>query len=820
MTPKPLRELWTAPLSALLNSIAVLTIAWPWVLGVAVFLSLLATPQGAAVIEDFSTPPLALVLAVAFSIAMPVLCMGAVTMVSAVRETGNPSDSRLFIHSVHTSGSQLAAAMLIAMSPGLVLTFAIGSYTAGLSVMSIGAGLCLLWYGPTPIRATARGMVANMRAARWRRWMFALLVFPALGVAPVLTGAGVVLLRPEYLEILGPALISLIGISALTGTVSVVFVFIPRLLGNHLFALPLFIAFLAWAWIDPSDSVSARLTAQASKQQQDCPKRIPSAISIIGGRLPESGIGEAVTPEPLVFVSAEGGGMRAAFWSGVGLSIMDEITDGSFGESVAAVSGVSGGSLGVATWLASRELRAKTYAERTGTIAQFLSFDFLSGILGGLYFLDAPRLLFGPLWFETRREEVFSAQIAHNWQQVAGTDFFSRPFHNLCANGFRRYPVIYLNATDVLSGSGVSIDNIGTRHRWNGKPYLNGRNMSRLRLQSSVAEAIVNSARFPFLSTPASVWANATSPDNPKTGDAESVSTVGVPSVRVGALVDGGFFDNSGLSPVHDLLRRISDKRQRELEHFARKVRHDGKGQEIKKLKRQRFLNSRVRVFHFANDPESACLPLQKDWQRNLSPRAASFLELEEPTLNCQSEVAQLEAAVGPRPFEWLRAPAETLLAIRRAHAQFFCRRVRDLPFKDSGIDFFRTVSLARELTGAYGKNRPSSRTLQCEFFSGGQPLFGRQEPETAQRTMMQSALRASEDRFLEPARASEFATLVQDWVALTRQLTQSLECTEGLQPRSPPLGWYLTGADRDLMNCLARRAAIASIAPSEPARP
>lgn len=61
---------------------------------------------------------------------------------------------------------------------------------------------------------------------------------------------------------------------------------------------------------------------------------------------------------PIYIVAAEGGASRSAWWTGHVLSVLDDVTDGDFGKRVFAVSGVSGGSLGLAAWVAMRKDRA------------------------------------------------------------------------------------------------------------------------------------------------------------------------------------------------------------------------------------------------------------------------------------------------------------------------------------------------------------------------------------------------------------------------------------------------------------------------------
>src|SRR5439155_6828559 len=56
-----------------------------------------------------------------------------------------------------------------------------------------------------------------------------------------------------------------------------------------------------------------------------------------------------------LYVNAHGGGLRGAVFTGQMLARADDATCGAFGERVAAFSGVSGGSVGIATYLLARQ---------------------------------------------------------------------------------------------------------------------------------------------------------------------------------------------------------------------------------------------------------------------------------------------------------------------------------------------------------------------------------------------------------------------------------------------------------------------------------
>ena len=97
---------------------------------------------------------------------------------------------------------------------------------------------------------------------------------------------------------------------------------------------------------------------------------------------------------PVVIVLAEGGGIRAAQFSSQFLHALDSAQSGAFFEDVYVLSGVSGGSVGVATFLASQY---ESDRERAGeALRSFYATDHFSPLLSALLMLDIPTR-FAPL---------------------------------------------------------------------------------------------------------------------------------------------------------------------------------------------------------------------------------------------------------------------------------------------------------------------------------------------------------------------------------------------------------------------------------------
>ncbi len=256
------------------------------------------------------------------------------------------------------------------------------------------------------------------------------------------------------------------------------------------------------------------------------PASAASAAVALMDRLP-------ILSRPIV-LSADGGGLRAAFFTASVLAQADDWTCGRFGEHVRAASGVSGGSIGLATWAVMRQeyVRAERRRGRlpwgecwaaqsalapvdlplTRLVQYTLRQDHLSMPLFGALTRD----LLLPTGTAQRGQ-----YLVDSWQGAAvavlgavypdQSDWsaFAGPLRDLTAE-LQVPPVFAFNATEVDSGDALTM--------WSGPGHMDQP------AELSVGVAALNSARFPIISPSATYMRSTT-------------------AVRV---VDGGFFDNSG----------------------------------------------------------------------------------------------------------------------------------------------------------------------------------------------------------------------------------------------------------------------------------
>jgi hypothetical protein len=178
---------------------------------------------------------------------------------------------------------------------------------------------------------------------------------------------------------------------------------------------------------------------------------------------------------PIFFVAAAGGGLRAGFWTAHVLAAMDDATCGEFGRHVYAYSGVSGGSLGIAAYLAQRKTwmekaqpQERCQAKRSAEITRFLGRDFLAPVAGSLVFAEAFQRFVPVTYLENERGSVLSGAWSEAWDEVFGSrarGLFNRPFLEVFdaspppANAAGT-PAVFFNATGVNSGRRVVASNV------------------------------------------------------------------------------------------------------------------------------------------------------------------------------------------------------------------------------------------------------------------------------------------------------------------------------------------------------------------------
>jgi len=275
---------------------------------------------------------------------------------------------------------------------------------------------------------------------------------------------------------------------------------------------------LAFAWSRWTDNhVVARLPDSGPSTRVDFQAALEERLESL-----DRAYGPA--DHPLFIVAAEGGGIRAAYWTaGVLSAIQDRYP--TFAAHCFAISGVSGGSLGAAVFTTLVDAGCTRYREKSHDV---LNADFLSPTLARMFGADLPKqfLPFVPI---PDRGRALELAWEFGWRDVS-RGAFSKSFLGLSGND---RPFLFLNGTWAETGrrvifSPVRIDT-AFENALDGMDCVGG--------DLRISTAVHMSARFTYVSPAATILRKPPEP-----------------SMHV---VDGGYFEDSGAATASDILRAI-----------------------------------------------------------------------------------------------------------------------------------------------------------------------------------------------------------------------------------------------------------------------
>jgi hypothetical protein len=267
------------------------------------------------------------------------------------------------------------------------------------------------------------------------------------------------------------------------------------------------------------------------------------------------------SPIPVVFVASEGGGIRAAYWTAVVLEALRERVP-ELERHLYALSGVSGGSVGLAGWLVSRRAELCGIAEGDAgpSVARSLGMDFVAPAIATLLYPDMiQRYLPWPIQSFDR-----SRALEEGWQR-AFAHAPDRPFEGTLSalyEGCERLPHLMLNSTVVETGQRAVLTLLATNPH-GADPVLidhfDAMDEKYTAWKQSLAGLAHHSARFPVVSP------------------AGTVEETGKDGKRTSAfrLVDGGYFDNSGIQTALELIGYLQQEAQRGFTPLLILVRND-----------------------------------------------------------------------------------------------------------------------------------------------------------------------------------------------------------------------------------------------------
>jgi hypothetical protein len=360
---------------------------------------------------------------------------------------------------------------------------------------------------------------------------------------------------------LGAAAVLFLALACITLLGSIVLTYLPLASGWPVMVWVPVVFYLAFAQLgwNHNHNIASRLRATT---QSDVDKR-PNVAEHFRQWLVAHPSGE------IVLVAAEGGASRSGWWTSHVLTVLDEATAGEFSKHVYAVSGISGGSLGAATYaalLARRSPAAQPHTsgpiafpddavcERLALHADelplpvqsecFVGRDFLSPTIGYMLFPDLVQRFLPWRMNAWDRSLGLEKTWAADWSTLFGDDSFAQclgrlydPARQDCsgADGVRtNLPLVFLNSARATVGRPVSQAPVKLPNDETDDLFDASLGLQRLPL----AAVVHNSARFPVVSPGGEV----SLPHGGPYWD---------------ALVDGGYFENSGAYTLHQMLRAI-----------------------------------------------------------------------------------------------------------------------------------------------------------------------------------------------------------------------------------------------------------------------
>jgi hypothetical protein len=369
---------------------------WPWILNAGILVGVLALPQGSTLAQQFSQQTTHSAAYVALSVALASgLTFSAVLLTVMAEILPGKVRSSLIVNGLWITGLTSAPGLFLGAATKSAIVVAVCSAFAAITLFLLAI---TLW--KTRGQNLPWAAVINWLDMRRMRLAGALLF---ISLVPLGIGAQIAVSHPVVLEQIGTLLVLMVGLSALSTLFGLILVAIPAAMKRPglgwIFALGMITLALSRPFeLDAENPLlkKQRMAANAALREEEgeqgCASHSPDFATQVQTRVEHA----FSQHEPIYFISAAGGGIRAAYWTGVGLAQLDVATNGKFAQQVASLSGVSGGSLGIATWLAANDVDQTTPEERLLLVKTFLSGDFLAPLVGGLLFLDVPRLAFGP----------------------------------------------------------------------------------------------------------------------------------------------------------------------------------------------------------------------------------------------------------------------------------------------------------------------------------------------------------------------------------------------------------------------------------------
>ncbi|GGY09279.1 hypothetical protein GJV26_26940 [Massilia dura] len=243
--------------------------------------------------------------------------------------------------------------------------------------------------------------------------------------------------------------------------------------------------------------------------------------------------------DPIYLVAAAGGASRAAYWTGVVLTNLENrsrLRGREFARNVYAVSGVSGGSLGLAAFVAALAAEQETARDGSGPLAprptDFLARDFLAPAVGQMLYSDTIARFLPVPCIACDRSRGLEEAWARDWRRhsPAQAAWFTQPLR-AAGKAPAAVPRMMFNTTTVGDGRLVVQSDLRFVPTDAYDIFDDALDTARL----TRAGAVHNSARFTYVSPAAAIR----HPGGDRVWD---------------YVVDGGYFENSGVAAINAMI--------------------------------------------------------------------------------------------------------------------------------------------------------------------------------------------------------------------------------------------------------------------------
>lgn len=256
--------------------------------------------------------------------------------------------------------------------------------------------------------------------------------------------------------------------------------------------------------------------------------------------------GVAGQPKPMIVVAAAGGASRAGYWAANVLGELEDQSQGRFSSNLFAISSVSGGSVGAAAFVSQVYDNPSPPRGFGNAVRATAAGDFLSPALAGFLFPDlAQRFLpvvplpGGAVLALPDRAEALEKAFETSWadhcRDYACRDprLWREPLQTLWSDPSRHVPLLFINGERAEDGrrvitSRVIVDSAEFPDAVDFYAATQERDLA-------ISSAIHNGARFPLVSPGGTMLDESGRPN--------------------GHILDGGYFENSGLTTAGDIAR-------------------------------------------------------------------------------------------------------------------------------------------------------------------------------------------------------------------------------------------------------------------------